>query len=80
MIDRARLIDVLNKKCNHRNVSYQFIDDFFTPELIKEANQNWQATLGNLINGLSECNRVLEETKELIYKNILRHTHKFQKN
>ncbi len=69
-VDRARLIEMLDKKCKHREVSYETIDDFFTPELVKEAQQHWQPTLGNLIAGLPECDQVLKETKMLI-KNIV---------
>ncbi|OGT41956.1 MAG: hypothetical protein A3F13_00875 [Gammaproteobacteria bacterium RIFCSPHIGHO2_12_FULL_40_19] len=67
-VDNTRLIEILNKKCQHRNVSYQTINDFFTPELMKEAHQHWQATLGNLVIGLPECSQVIEETKTLINK------------
>lgn len=70
-IDNARLIDMLDKKCRHRGVSYQNINDFFTAELTKEAHQHWQATLGNLVIGLPECQLVLDEAKLLISKIIL---------
>lgn len=70
-VDKTRLIDMLDKKCRRREVSYQTIDDFFTPELTKEAHQHWQATLGNLVTGLPECGLVLEETKWLISKSVL---------
>lgn len=43
-VDHARLTEMLDKKCKHREVSYQDIDDFFTAELVKEAHQHWQAT------------------------------------
>lgn len=69
-VDNDRLIEMLDKKCKHRNVSYKIVDDFFTPELIKEAHQHWQTTLGNLVTGLPECNQILEETKLLIIKFI----------
>jgi uncharacterized protein len=67
-VDNARLIEMLNKKCQHRDVSYQTIDDFFTPELIKEAHQHWQTTLGNLVVGLPACELILNEVKTLISK------------
>ncbi len=67
-VEKARLIEMLDKKCQHRDVSYQTIDDFFTPELTKEAHHHWQATLGNLVIGLPECGLVLDETKSLISK------------
>jgi hypothetical protein len=67
-VDTARLIEMLDKKCVHRDVSYLNIDDFFTVELVKEANQHWQATLGVLVKGLPECEQVLNETKQLVAK------------
>lgn len=69
-VDKTRLVDMLNKKCQHRDVTYKTIDDFFTTELIKEALQHWDATLGNLVTGLEECNVVLKETKLLIEQTI----------
>ncbi len=69
-VDNNRLIEMLAKKCDLREVSYQNIDDFFTPELIQEANLHWQATLGSLIKGLPECKLVLDETRRLISKII----------
>lgn len=47
-------------------MSYQNVDDFFTLELVKEANQHWQATLGVLVRELSESGTVLDETKQLV--------------
>jgi len=65
-VDNHRLLEMLDKKCRHRGVSYKSINDFFTPELIKEAQQHWQATLGMLVKELPECAVVLNETKKLI--------------
>lgn len=67
-VDHERLRKTLDQKCVHRNVSYKTIDDFFTPELTKEANQHWQATLGGLVLTLPTCERVLQDTKSLIKK------------
>jgi predicted nucleotidyltransferase component of viral defense system len=66
VVDNSRLFKMLDKKCKHRDVSYQNIDDFFTVELVKEANQHWQATLGVLVRKLPECKHVLDETKLLV--------------
>jgi hypothetical protein len=61
---------MLDKKCQHRDVSYHTVDDFSTPELVKETHQHWQATLGNLVSGLPDCGLLLDETRLLI-ANIL---------
>lgn len=65
-INHTKLIAVLDKKCRHREVSYQNVDDFFTVELVKEAHLHWQATLGVLLKDLPACELVLDETKLLI--------------
>lgn len=69
-VDTNRLIEMLDKKCKHRDVSYQSTDDFFTVELMKEAHQHWQSTLGVLVRGLPDCGHVLDETRLLIQKII----------
>lgn len=69
-IEADRLIDILDRKCNHRDISYQSIEDFFTPELINEANQHWKNTLGRLVLDLPKCESVLIETKQLISRII----------
>lgn len=70
-VDTARLIEMLDSKCQHRDVTYQSINDFFTIELVKEANQHWQSTLGILVKGLPDCTLVLNETKSLISKLLI---------
>lgn len=67
-INMATILDTLNKKCKHRNVSFDGTDDFFTPELLKEAHQHWKSTLGMLIQDLPECGQVIEQTRFLIVK------------
>lgn len=65
------LLEVLNKKCKLREVSFVGIDDFFTHELVNEARQHWQATLGALVPDLPECDEVLEQTKRIIFERII---------
>jgi uncharacterized protein len=77
VVDKKRLLETLNKKCEYRDVSYRSIDDFFTYELVKEASKHWQATLGVLVKGLPECQHVLDETKQLIAKMIELESPKF---
>lgn len=69
-LNHPRLIEMLSRKCSHRNVTYQDINDFFTPELVTEANKHWLATLGVLVRELPDCPIVLEETKLLILKTL----------
>ncbi len=74
-VTSKRLIEVLDKKCKHRDVAYRSVDDFFTSELIKEANQHWETTLGILVPELPECEQVLNDVKnsisEILYKNTI---------
>lgn len=69
-VNADRIIQTLDQKCKHRNVSYKTIDDFFTHELMSEAKQHWQSTLGSMVVGLPSCDQVLDETKILISKII----------
>jgi hypothetical protein len=69
-LNHTRLIEMLNKKCRHRDVAYQGIEDFFTPELVTEADKHWLATLGVLVRELPECTTVLNETKALILNTL----------
>lgn len=65
-VNRSSLKEILDKKCQHRSVTYNDVDDFFTTELIKEASLHWRSTLGILVQDLPACDQVLEETKFLI--------------
>lgn len=65
-VNNSRIIDVLNKKCQHRDVFYKTVDDFFTIELTSEAHKNWDGALGRLITGLPKCELVLDEVRGLI--------------
>jgi len=69
-IDSKKLKHVLIQKCRHRDVTYQTSEDFFTEALVREANQHWQATLGNLVDNLPECDSLLKDTKNLIARFI----------
>lgn len=73
-INATRLVETLDKKCAHRGVAYETIDDFFTPVLVKEAHQHWQPTLGTMIQNLPACDNLLNDTKRLIY-NIIFYGH-----
>lgn len=65
-VQRQRLLSVLKIKCEHRNVSYSSIDDFFTLELTTEANKHWHSSLHLQTRNLPDCQSLLNETKELI--------------
>lgn len=66
VINKINLLETLNIKCKHRDVSYKIAADFFTDELVREANLHWQETLNNMVVGLPQCQLVLAETRYLI--------------
>lgn len=65
-IDKAAIPKLLKEKCRLRNVDYSDIDDFFTEELVNDAQKHWQGSLGALIKDLPECGHVLGEAKRLM--------------
>jgi len=60
------LANILKPKCDHRQVNYKNIDDFFTEALMVEAKQHWESNLGNFVFELPNCNQVLQETKVML--------------
>jgi predicted nucleotidyltransferase component of viral defense system len=64
-LNPGRLPDLLEKKAAHAGVSFNNVADFFTNELIQEAQDNWQSNLGAFVNDLPPCNTVLAELQTL---------------
>ncbi len=56
--------ELLDRKCEHRDVSFDSLDDFFTKELVEEAHKHWDTNLAPFIADLPECDRVLSELRE----------------
>ena len=65
-LDKKKLIDILQMKCNHRQVSYSSVDNFFTSILINEASRAWQNSLHLQIYELPDCEEVLAQTRVLV--------------
>jgi predicted nucleotidyltransferase component of viral defense system len=58
---------ILRKKCGHRGVAFQRLDDFFTDELVDGARVNWEASLATVVVGdLPDWDYVLERLKALL--------------
>lgn len=57
---------LVTQKCKHRDVGYQSVGNFFTRELVKEANQHWEPTLGILVTRLPHCEQILNEVRQFI--------------
>ena len=69
-IDKQKLLPLLKQKCQHRNIGYSGIDDFFTDELIAEARTHWQGTLGAFVAGLPPLDEVLKDLRRELPKLI----------
>lgn len=57
---------LLERKNEHRGVSYRSIDDFFSDELVSEAYRHWDGSLGPFVTELPECRKVLEQLRMLL--------------
>jgi predicted nucleotidyltransferase component of viral defense system len=65
-LKREQLADLLQKKCEHRNVSFISIDDFFSEELVSEAHRHWDTSLRPFVSDLPASDVVLRELKSRI--------------
>lgn len=62
-LDKALIRRLLERKSSHRLVTYEGIDDFFTIELLAEADRHWESSLGPFVVALPEFDAVVEELK-----------------
>lgn len=58
--------ELLGKKCSHRGVSFESLEDFFTPELIAEAGRSWPATVGKFVKDSPDSEKVIEGLRRLL--------------
>jgi predicted nucleotidyltransferase component of viral defense system len=65
-LNPERLPGLLEQKAAHAEVSFSNVTDFFTAELIKEAQKNWDSNLGAFVNDLPPCDTVLLELQTLV--------------
>lgn len=64
-LDPERLPDLLARKAVHAEVTYSSVTDFFTDELVREAQANWDSNLGAFVHDLPPCDTVLAELQTL---------------
>ena len=62
-LQKPMIIDLLHRKAAHRAVSWRSLDDFFTRELVAEADRTWDTNLGAFIPDLPECSVVLTQLR-----------------
>lgn len=65
-LDRECLPGLLERKCAHKGVAFDRLEDFFTEQLVAEAHANWSRTLGTFVQNLPPCAEVLAGLKALI--------------
>ena len=66
-LDPSQVRAILENKCEHREVAFQCVDDFFTDELVHEARVAWDESLGTVVVGeLPPWEHVLERLKSLV--------------
>jgi predicted nucleotidyltransferase component of viral defense system len=62
-LDKSIIKKILPAKCQHREVSYTGIDEFFTPELLTEIENHWEHQLGYYVQDLPPHKTLLEKLK-----------------
>lgn len=65
-LDCDQIPGLLEHKSAHRGVSYQSLDDFFSDELVSEANRHWESNLRPMVAELPECKEVLDHLRALL--------------
>src|SRR5262249_11689219 len=63
---REQLADLLQKKREHRKMSFASIDDFFTEKLVSETHRHWDTSLRPFVSELPASDVVLGELKSCI--------------
>ncbi|MDP8238402.1 MAG: nucleotidyl transferase AbiEii/AbiGii toxin family protein [Candidatus Hatepunaea meridiana] len=61
-----QILLLLERKCEHRGVSFQSLDDFFSEKLITEAYKHWEPNLAPFVAELPDCSAVLKELRILL--------------
>jgi len=62
-LKRSVVPDLLDRKASSRGVSWQSIDDFFTPELVAEATRTWDSSLSPFVANLPPFDTVVGELR-----------------
>src|SRR5262249_41739615 len=65
-LDRSLLPDTLARKAKHRDVSYAGLDDFFTEQLVNEAQTHWDSNLRPFVANLPAVDLVLSELRAML--------------
>lgn len=66
VLDRACLPDLLARKCSHRAVSFQSLEDFFTEPLVAEATRHWKPNIETFVADAPPSDQVIKDLRSLI--------------
>ncbi len=72
-LNANQIFAILDRKFNHRNVTYRNINDFFSNELVTEAQKSWNSNLSPFISKLPDCDYVLYELRKSLGYLFKRH-------
>ena len=70
-LDAHKIGAMLKAKSQHREVSFQGVNDFFTDELTDTARLQWEGSLGPVVPHLPDCDSVLETLRELLQESVI---------
>lgn len=62
------IVGLLEKKCSHRGVTFESIDDFLADGLVAEARRNWLGTIGKFVRKPPESDKVIEDLEKLLHE------------
>lgn len=65
-VEREQFLPLRRRKCEHRQVSFGSVDDFFAEELLSQVRTHWQAALGLFVPDLPPCDGVVNNLKTLL--------------
>lgn len=65
-LDKQKIKVIFPKKCQHREINYTSVEEFFTPELLSEISLHWEKMLGSYVKQLPDYNIILPELKTMV--------------
>lgn len=65
-IEREQFLPLLQRKCEHRQVWFRTLDDFFSEDLLAEVRTHWNSSLGVFVPDLPFCDHVLNDLRVLL--------------
>jgi predicted nucleotidyltransferase component of viral defense system len=64
VMDRGGVAKILPQKCAVRNVSFDSVEDFFSPIIVSEAQRQWKTSLADLVRPLPDFGVVIAGLRE----------------